>query len=67
VTVLVETRSRWGVSYIARYFINGRRVSNHEYSRQWLAHGCTPDNGEPMENTSYGFRKTWKRETVNVD
>lgn len=39
-----------------RYFINGRRVSNHEFSILLLKHrtgfGCRPDRSEPVNNGS---------------
>lgn len=58
--VLMETRSQWGVSYIPRYFVNGVRVAKAAFESAFAKAGCTPENGEPMENTSYGFRKVWK-------
>lgn len=54
----IETFSRWGNLYNRRHYIDGIRVTEHEFSQRWLAAGCTPESGK-MENTRYGFRKVW--------
>lgn len=59
---LIETRSKWGNLYNARHYINGVRVSNHEFSRRWLELGCTAGTGK-TENTAYGFRTIWESES----
>lgn len=61
-TRLIETQSKWGNLYNRRHYIDGRRVTEHEFSRAWLDLGCTPESGT-MENTPYGFRTIWEQQT----
>lgn len=58
-TRFIESQSRWGVGYRRTHYMDGRRVSEHEFSRAYLDSGLTAELGA-MESTSYGFRKIWE-------
>lgn len=58
-TRFIESQSRWGDGYRRRYYLDGWRVSEHEFSRAYLEAGLTAELGA-MESTSYGFRKIWE-------
>lgn len=56
---MIQTQSRWGVGYIRRHYVGGRRVSRSAFDREWEAAGMTPELGR-TESTPYGFRTLWE-------
>lgn len=56
-----HTSSRWGIMYRHRFYIDGRRVTQHAFEIAFIAypdaHRAKQQNGRA---TSYGWRTDWE-------
>lgn len=56
---LVLSAGKWGNIYRFRHFIDGKPVSLATFNKVWAEKGCNTQNGKPLENMPYGYRKVW--------
>ena len=55
---LIETQSKWGNLYRRSHFMNGRKVSETDFSRALVSFNAFGKG--VYENTAYGFRTVWE-------